>query len=159
MRKTSRKQTRVKATEDRRVVEFFVKHGQVLLPMIDLIEESSQAIDNLIDVVGRGAVEAVLQLSAQQLTGAKSQGRKVVRENGVRWHGRQWGSVALSDRKLRVERPRLRDLQGEVTIPAYAAAYPATMGALLDQVTRTLGIDIAKVITGSSQNGHPEGRR
>jgi hypothetical protein len=34
-------------------------------------------------------VEAVLQLSAQQLTGAKSQGRKVVRENGVRWHGRQ----------------------------------------------------------------------
>jgi adenosylmethionine-8-amino-7-oxononanoate aminotransferase len=88
--------------------------------MIDLIEESSQAIDDLIDVVGRGAVEAVLQLSAQQLTGAKSQGRKVMRENGVRWHGRQWGSVALSDRKLRVERPRLRDRQGEVTIPAYA---------------------------------------
>jgi transposase-like protein len=101
-------------------VEFFVKHGQFLLPMIDLIEESSQTIDDLIDVVGRGAVEAVLQLSAQQLTGAKSQGRKVVRENGVRWHGRQWGSVALSDRKLRVERPRLRDGQGEVTIPAYA---------------------------------------
>jgi hypothetical protein len=44
--------------------------------MIDLIEESSQAIDDLIDVVGRGAVEAVLQLSAQQLTGAKSQGRR-----------------------------------------------------------------------------------
>jgi transposase-like protein len=43
-----------------------------------------------------------------------------MRENGVRWHGRQWGSVALSDRKLRVERPRLRDRQGEVTIPAYA---------------------------------------
>lgn len=120
MRKTNRKQTRVKGTEDRRVVEFFVKHGQFLLPMIDLIEESSQAIDDLIDVVGRGAVEAVLQLSAQQLIGAKSQGRKVVRENGVRWHGRQWGSVALSDRKLRVERPRLRDQQGEVTIPAYA---------------------------------------
>lgn len=120
MRKANRKPSRVKGSEERRVVEFFVKHGQFLLPMIDLIEGSSQAIDDLIDVLGRGAVEAVLQLSAQQLTGAKSQGRKVSREQGVRWHGRQWGSVALSDRKLRVERPRLRDRQGEVTIPAYA---------------------------------------
>ena len=96
MRKANRKQTRVKGTEGRRVVEFFVKHGQFLLPLIDMIEESSQAIDELIDVVGRGAVEAVLQLSAQELTGAKSQGRKVERVNQVRWHGRQWGSGKVS---------------------------------------------------------------
>jgi transposase-like protein len=121
VKKTNRKQTRVKGTEDRRVVEFFVKHGQFLLPMIELVEQSSVAIDELIDVVGRGAVTAVLQLSAQQLTGAKSQGRKVERANEVRWHGQQWGSVVLSDRKLRVERPRLRDREGEVAIPAYAA--------------------------------------
>src|SRR5260370_8883536 len=121
MKKTNRKQTRVKGTEGRRVVELFVKHGQFLLPMIDLIEESSAAIDEMIDVVGRGAVEAVLQLSAQELTGGKSQGRKVERGNDVRWHGRQQGSVALSDRKLRVERPRLRGANGEVSIPAYAA--------------------------------------
>lgn len=121
MKQTNRKQTRVKGAEDRRVVEFFVKHGQFLLPMIDLIEQSSAAIDEMIDVVGRGTVEAVLQLSAQELTGAKSQGRKVERANEVRWHGRQPGSVALSDRKLRVARPRLRGAAGEVTIPAYAA--------------------------------------
>ncbi len=121
MRKTNRKQTRVKGTEDRRVVEFFVKHGQFLLPMIEMVEQSSAAIDELIDVVGRGAVEAVLQLSAQELTGAKSQGRKVERAHEVRWHGRQWGSVALSDRKLRVERPRLRGNEREVRLPAYAA--------------------------------------
>ena len=36
------------------------------------------------------------------------------------------------------------------TIPAYAAAYPATMASLLQQVTSTLGIDIAKTITGAS---------
>jgi hypothetical protein len=89
MRKTNRKQTRVKGTAERRVVEFFVKHGQFLLPMIDLIEQSSAAIDEMIDVVGRGAVEAVLQLSAQELTGGKSQGRKVERAQEVRWHGRQ----------------------------------------------------------------------
>jgi putative transposase len=121
MRKTNRKQTGVKGTEERRVVEFFCKHGQFLLPMIELVEQSRAAIDEMIDVVGRGAVEAVLQLSAQELSGAKSQGRKVERANEVRWHGRQWGSVALSDRKLRVERPRLRDREGEVAIPAYAA--------------------------------------
>ncbi|MGH9959419.1 MAG: IS256 family transposase, partial [Pyrinomonadaceae bacterium] len=121
MKETNRKQSRVKGTEDRRVVEFFVRHGQFLLPMIDLIEQSGAAIDEMIDVVGRGAVEAVLQLSAQELIGGKSQGRKVERANEVGWHGRQWGSVALSDRKLRVERPRLRDRAGEVAIPAYAA--------------------------------------
>ena len=93
MRKTNRKQTRVKGTEDRRVVEFFVKHGQFLLPLIEMIEQSSAAIDELIDVVGRGAVEAVLQLSAQELSGAKSQGRRVARAQELRWHGRQWGSV------------------------------------------------------------------
>lgn len=61
MKKTNRKQTRVKGKEGRRVVEFFAKHGQFLLPMIDLIEQSSVAIDEMIDVVGRGALEAVLQ--------------------------------------------------------------------------------------------------
>lgn len=121
MRKANRKPNRVKGTEDRRVVEFFVRHGQFLLPMVQLIEESSQAVDELIDVVGRGAVEAVLQLSAHQITGEKRQGRKTDREYGVRWYGRQWGSVALSDRKLRVERPRLRGQEGEVAIPAYEA--------------------------------------
>jgi hypothetical protein len=39
------------------------------------------------------------------------------------------------------------------TLPAYAASYPATMGALLGEVHKTLGVDIAKVITGTSQNG------
>src|SRR5260370_40387865 len=121
MKKTNRKQRRVKGTEERRVVEFFVKHGQFLLPMIEMIEQSSAEIDEMIEVVGRGAVEAVLQLSAQELTGAKSQGRKVERAHEVRWHGRQWGSVALSDRKLRVGRPRLRGNEGEVRLPAYAA--------------------------------------
>src|SRR5712692_5429814 len=104
MRKTNRKQTRVKGTEDRRVVEFFVKHGQFLLPMIELVEESSAAINELIDVVGRSAVEAVLQLSAQEITGTKSQGRKVERRTpsvGTGGSGARWlcpiGSCGWSD--------------------------------------------------------------
>jgi hypothetical protein len=44
------------------------------------------------------------------------------------------------------------------TLPAYTASYPATMGALLKEVTNTLGIDIAKVITGAPGNGMPGDR-
>jgi hypothetical protein len=39
----------------------------------------------------------------------------------VRWHGRQGGVVTVGQAKLRVQRPRLRDVSGEVAIPAYAA--------------------------------------
>src|SRR5712692_938954 len=121
MKQSNTKRKREKGREEREVIELFVKHGQCLLPMVELIEESSLAVDELIDVVGRNAVEAVLQLSAQQLTGAKSQGKQTARTNGLRWYGRQWGAVALSDRKLLVVRPRLRDQAGEVAIPAYEA--------------------------------------
>ena len=38
------------------------------------------------------------------------------------WHGREKGTVWLRERKLRVERPRLRQKQrGEVPLPAYEA--------------------------------------
>jgi putative transposase len=119
VRKTSTKRKRVKGPEERRVVEFFVRNGQCLLPMLELIEESRMAVDELIDLMGRSAVEAVLELSAQEVAGAKSQGRRTKRRAGVGWHGKQWGSVRLCDRKLRLERPRLRDAGGEVEIPAY----------------------------------------
>jgi putative transposase len=140
MKKGNRKRKRVKG-EDRKVVEFFVKHGQCLLPMVELIEQSSLAVDELIDVVGRQAVEAVLQLSAQQVAGAKSQGRQTERADGLRWYGRQWGAVALSDRKLSVLRPRLRNEAGEVAIPAYKALQddqrlgPRMMSSLLSGVS------------------------
>jgi putative transposase len=43
----------------------------------------------------------------------------------VGWHGREAGTVCLRERKLRVERPRLRKKQqgegGEVPLPAYEA--------------------------------------
>ena len=79
-------------------------------------------MDELIDVAGRSTIEAVLTLSAQQVAGAKHPGQ----QNGeIRWHGRQPGLVPLSDRKLRVSKPRLRrkgkgDGQ-EVEIPVYEA--------------------------------------
>ncbi len=108
--------------DSRKIAEFLSKDGQLLLPFLDLICNTEQAIDELIDIVGKGAIEAVLLLSAQQLAGPKQPG-KVKGQTG--WHGRQQGVVSLSQRKLRVEKPRLRTkgkgLGKEVAIPAYEA--------------------------------------
>ena len=118
---TIRKQGKVNEQE---LTVFLTKNGQGLLPMVDLIEQSRMACDQLIDVTGRAVLQAVLQLSAAQVAGGpQQQGKR--RAASVVFYGRQTGQVMLSDRKIQVERPRLRTKgQGrskEVEIPAYAA--------------------------------------
>lgn len=109
--------------DSRQLSEFLAKEGQFLLPMLDLITQAEIAVDELIDVAGRATIEAVLTLSAQEVAGAKHPGRQT--DSGLRWHGRQKGVVCLAERKLRVDRPRLRRKGGgvgsEVEPPAYAA--------------------------------------
>jgi len=61
-----------------------------------------------------------------------------------------FGDVAQAAQRLKVKEVNLIDGGDGKTIPAYAAAYPATMSALLEQVEKTLGVDIAKTITGRS---------
>ena len=110
-------------TNEQELAGFLARQGQFLLPMMDLIEQCELACDQLIDVTGRAAIQAVLQLSASQAAGGPAQQGK--RRNGeVVFHGRQAGQVMLSDRKLEVERPRLRTrgrAGREVEVPAYAA--------------------------------------
>ncbi len=111
---------------------FLAKNGQALLPMVDLIEQCQVACDELIDVTGRAAIQAVLQLSAIEAAGGpQQQGKR--RSGDVVFYGRQAGQVLLSDRKLEVQRPRLRSKgrRGqEVEVPAYAAMQnPTPMGA------------------------------
>ena len=107
------------------LAEVLAPNGQLLLPMLDLIETAPAAIDDLIDVLGRATIEAVLLMSAQQAAGPKQQGKKTDRE--VVYHGSQTGRVALKERQLRVQKPRLRRKNpqpgepGEVEIPAYEA--------------------------------------
>jgi len=108
--------------DSRTLSEFLSKDGQLLLPLLELIEKAELAVDELIDVAGRSTIEAVLTLSAQQVAGAKHPGQE---QGEIRWHGRQAGLVSLSDRKLRVSKPRLRRKgkgEGqEVEIPVYEA--------------------------------------
>ena len=108
---------------ERKLREFLVRDGQFLLPMVELIEQSRVAVDDLIDVLGRATIEAVLELSARQVAGAPQQGR--ARAGDIVWHGAQPGRVCLKERKLRVRKPRLRKkgrgANKEVPVPAYEA--------------------------------------
>ena len=100
--------------------EYLSRDGQLLLPLVELLETAEIAVDEVIGIAGRSTIEAVLKISAQGVAGAKHQGK---RRGKIGWHGSQTGVVSLSDRKLRVKRPRIRrkgkGLDREVIIPAY----------------------------------------
>jgi hypothetical protein len=108
--------------DSKELAKFLYKEGQFLLPMLDLIEQAQAAVDEVIDVLGRSAIEAILLLSAQQVGGPPHKGKNT---GDILWYGRQKGVVPLAERKLRLDKPRLRrkgkgkDL--EVQIPVYQA--------------------------------------
>ncbi len=112
----------VEKDDTRGLASFLAHNGQALLPMVELIEQSQMAVDEVIEVLGRATIEAVLRLSAEGIAGPPHPGRKT---GTVGWHGREQGTVCLKERKLRVVRPRLRKKGeqggGEVPIPAYEA--------------------------------------
>jgi putative transposase len=117
------KNYQVVSRDDRRTLaRWLTKHGQGLLPLVELIESTELALEELVDVSGRATIEAVLELSAMQVAGAPHRGQ---RGGAIIWHGRQQGQVSLAERKVRVQRARLRRRGGgsgaEVAIPAYEA--------------------------------------
>jgi hypothetical protein len=48
----------------RELAEFLSKEGQLLLPMLDLITQGERVIDEMIDVMGRATIEAILKRQA-----------------------------------------------------------------------------------------------
>jgi len=135
--------TKIGETNAGKLTEFLSRNGQALLPMVDLIEQSRLAVDELIDVAGRATIETVLELSAEQVAELSAEQVAGPRTPGQRrrdllWHGRQAGRVCLKERKLGVRRPRLRQKGGgEVPIPAYEAMQDAGLGRrMLDVLMR-----------------------
>jgi hypothetical protein len=62
---------------------YLTKNGQQLLPMVELIEQSHLAIEELIDAVGRVTLQTVLEMSTTQIAGEPQQGSldfRVVRQ-------------------------------------------------------------------------------
>ena len=88
--------------ETQELAKFLAKNGQALLPMVELFEQSKLAVDELIDVLGRAQIEAVLRLSAQGIAGPPHPGKK---GGAIGWHGREEGTVCLKERKLRHSKP------------------------------------------------------
>jgi len=108
--------------DSKELAKFLSREGQFLLPMLELIEQAETAVDEVIDVIGRASIEAILLLSARQVAGPQHKGKNT---GDVRWHGKQNGVVTLAERKLRIDKPRLRRKgKGEnleLRIPAYEA--------------------------------------
>ena len=100
------------------------KDEQLLLPLLDVVVNTSAAVDEVIDVAGRATLEAILELSARQIAGERHPGRA---GGPIQRHGRQGGIVHLSNRKVRVTKPRLRrkatgeEPGAEEAVPAYEA--------------------------------------
>ena len=118
-----KKKYQVISRQDRRALgRWLAKNGQGLLPLVELVESAELALEELIDVTGRATIEAVLELSAVEVAGEPHRGRH---DGEIIWHGRQPGQVRLAERKLKVQRVRLRRRGGgvgaEVPIPAYEA--------------------------------------
>ena len=89
----------VRDRADKRAIrEFLKREGQFLLPMLELVEQTEVAIDEVIQVMGRATIEAVLEMSAEGVAGVKQAGRSRAEDDTV-WYGRQGGVVYLSDRK------------------------------------------------------------
>lgn len=121
------------------VEEFAKANGQILLPLVELITQARMAVDEVIDNIGRQTIETILNLSAEQVAGARTPGKS---SGDIRWHGSQQGRVSLADRQIKVKRPRLRHKrEGEVSVPAYeslqenSATAQRMMGALLRGVS------------------------
>ena len=102
--------------------ELLAKDGRdYLLPLVNVFALAGGALDQIIDVIGRAAIGAVLDISAANVAGEKQPGKER-KGAGAAYHGRQRGRVYLADRAVRVEKPRLRSPgEGELAIPAYEA--------------------------------------
>jgi len=106
------------ARESAAVIEQFCQtNGQILLPIVNLIQNASQVVENVIHEIGHQMLEQILVLSAEQVAGGRTPGKA---SGEVRHYGSQPGCVQLADRKVKVKKPRLRHkTQGEVKVPAY----------------------------------------
>ena len=110
-----------------------------MLPLVELIEQARLTVSTVLDEVSQQTIEMILQLSAEQIAGARTPGRS---SGEIRWHGSQAGRVSLEDRQVNVRRPRLRhkgkQRGGEVEIPAYQALqkYPAMGGRMFGALLR-----------------------
>ena len=126
MKRTYQVVTKPSTLSSRELAEFLSKDGQLLLPLVELLERGEKAIDEVIDVMGRATVEAVLRMSAEQLAGPKRQGPPRRRSGAVL--ARQPAGArhvertsAARGKAASAQEDGAAGERGEVAIPAYDA--------------------------------------
>ena len=61
------------ARESAAVIEEFCQaNGQILLPIVNMIQSASQVVETVIYEIGHHTLEQILALSAEQLAGART---------------------------------------------------------------------------------------
>lgn len=124
---------------ERALAAFCKANGQMLLPLVELIEQARLTVSTVLDEVSQQTIAMILQLSAEQIAGPRTPG---LSSGEIRWHGSQAGRVSLEERQVSVRRPRLRrkgkQRGGEVEIPAYQALQknPAMGGRMFGALLR-----------------------
>jgi putative transposase len=116
---------REQALDEGQLAALLADQGQLLLPVMELIVEGQAMIDGVVDQIGRGMIQAILELSARDIAGRPHRGQPDDRPDAPHRFGYQRGVVKLSDRNLKVRKPRLRTRPAagkssrEVPVPAY----------------------------------------
>lgn len=64
------------ARESAAVIEQFCRsNGQILLPIVNLIQNASQVVESVIHEIGHQTLEMILVLSAEQVAGPRTPGK------------------------------------------------------------------------------------
>ena len=118
MKRTYQVVTKPSTLSSRELAEFLSKDGQLLLPLVELLERGEKAIDEVIDVMGRATVEAVLRMSAEQLAGLKRQGERG--EVAIPAYDAMQRDQRLADRMLAIMLNGVSPRRYETVLPAMA---------------------------------------
>jgi putative transposase len=99
--------------------EKFQSHPEIQVQLTNIMESAKEGLLALAVQTGLQVFQAMLQEEVTQLAGLKGKhnpNRKAVR------HGVEQGSVVMGGRKVRVEKPRVRSVEGEeLHLEAYRA--------------------------------------
>src|SRR3989442_15676891 len=91
------------ARESAAVIEQFCQaNGQILLPLLNLIENASQVVETVIHEIGHRTLEQILVLSAEQVAGGRTPGKP---RGEIPHHGTQPGRGPMAEGKIKVKTP------------------------------------------------------
>jgi hypothetical protein len=75
------------------VEQFCQANGQILMPIVNLIENASQVVQGVTHEIQLQTLETIFTLGAEQIARARTPGKA---SGEIRWHGSQRGKINLA---------------------------------------------------------------